>query len=334
MGQKENPFFSIIIPVYNTGKELPRCLKSVLNQTFKDFECIMVDDGSTDGSGQVCDEWAAKDSRFISIHKPNGGASEARNVGIEKAGGRYTLFIDSDDYWNEVNSLQDIYNCLREDKYPDVLCIGVTIIDENGNLEKVRLPYTTDALKLNKKTIVRHMMETNGYFSAPYAKIIKTEILINNRLFFMKGLLSEDIEWSGRILVLAKSFGIYSSAFYYRVRRGEGSLTSSISEKNILDILYSIKEGIIFIRKNENDIELQELYYQYWAYQYAMLYCLIGNIEKISQKDLIDSDMKQLKWLLKYDSVRKVRLVHYLVNLFGVQISIKLLSRFYKIRNI
>ena len=92
---------SVIIPVYNTGERLKRCLDSVVAQTFEDFECIVVDDGSKDQSPQVIDEFAAKDSRFIAIHKPNGGVSSARNVALDRAEGEWIVFVDSDDILKE-----------------------------------------------------------------------------------------------------------------------------------------------------------------------------------------------------------------------------------------
>lgn len=92
-----NPTVSIIIPVYNTKEYLRHCLDSVLAQTYKDFECILVDDGSTDGSGRICDEYAEKDSRMIVKHKENGGVSSSRNVGIKMANGKWIFFLDSDD---------------------------------------------------------------------------------------------------------------------------------------------------------------------------------------------------------------------------------------------
>ena len=92
------PLISIIVPVYNTARWLPRCLDSIQNQTFTDWECILSDDGSTDESGVICDEYAAKDPRFRVIHKENGGVSSARNAGLEAARGKYIQFVDSDDY--------------------------------------------------------------------------------------------------------------------------------------------------------------------------------------------------------------------------------------------
>ena len=95
------PVLSVIVPVYNTKEHLPRCLDSILSQGFSDFELLLVDDGSTDGSGAICDDYSAKDSRVRVFHKKNGGVSTARNVGLENADGQWLTFIDSDDWIEE-----------------------------------------------------------------------------------------------------------------------------------------------------------------------------------------------------------------------------------------
>ena len=110
------PFFSVIIPVYNVEKYLDQCIRSVLTQPFKDLEAILVDDGSTDSSGKMCDDWAARDSRVRVIHQQNGGLGQARNAGLRVAKGEWILFLDSDDYWCD--------NCLpvlaeKMKKWPD-----------------------------------------------------------------------------------------------------------------------------------------------------------------------------------------------------------------------
>ena len=96
-----NPKISVIIPVYNAESTLRRCVDSVLAQTYTDFECLLIDDGSTDKSGEMCDEYAAKDSRVRVFHKENGGVSSARNVGLDNAKGEWITFLDSDDYIEE-----------------------------------------------------------------------------------------------------------------------------------------------------------------------------------------------------------------------------------------
>lgn len=104
-----SPKISIIVPVYNVEKYIRRCLDSIAGQTFTDWECICVDDGTPDASGKICDEYAQKDGRFVVIHKENGGVSSARNVGLDVAKGEYVTFCDSDD-WVEKEMLEVFYN--------------------------------------------------------------------------------------------------------------------------------------------------------------------------------------------------------------------------------
>ena len=116
-------FFSVIIPIYKVEKYLNRCIDSVLNQSYKDLEVILVDDGSPDKCPEICDEYAKKDKRVKVIHKENGGASDARNYGIKAASGEYLMFLDSDDYWEGTECLKNIVEKLKKNKV-DVLVHG------------------------------------------------------------------------------------------------------------------------------------------------------------------------------------------------------------------
>lgn len=112
---------SVIVPIYNMEKLMRKCLNSILAQTFQDYECLLIDDGSTDGSPAICDEYAAKDSRFKAFHKPNGGLSGARNYGLEHAQGEYTIFFDPDD-WGDEDCLKDMYAKAVETDADMVMC--------------------------------------------------------------------------------------------------------------------------------------------------------------------------------------------------------------------
>lgn len=116
-----SPAISVIVPIYNMEKLMRKCLNSILAQTFQDYECLLIDDGSKDSSPAICDEYAAKDPRFKAYHKPNGGLSDARNYGIERAQGVYTIFFDPDD-WVDADCLTDMYAKARETDADMVMC--------------------------------------------------------------------------------------------------------------------------------------------------------------------------------------------------------------------
>lgn len=118
---KGSPAISVIVPIYNMEKLMRKCLDSILAQTFQDYECLLIDDGSKDGSPAICDEYATKDPRFKAFHKPNGGLSDARNYGIERAQGDYTIFFDPDD-WVDADCLEDMYMKAVETDADMVMC--------------------------------------------------------------------------------------------------------------------------------------------------------------------------------------------------------------------
>ena len=118
-----NPKISIIVPVYKVEKYIHKCIDSILAQTFTDFELILVDDGSPDNCGKICDEYAKEDSRIVVIHKDNGGVSDARNIGISRANGEYIGFVDSDDYIDK-DMYKNLYESCLNNK-ADISIIGI-----------------------------------------------------------------------------------------------------------------------------------------------------------------------------------------------------------------
>ncbi len=322
------PFFSVIIPIYNTGKELERCVNSVLSQTFEDMELILVDDGSTDDSGQLCDQFAEKDGRVVVIHQENGGSSEARNTGVRNAKGNYLVFLDSDDMWSEGDALEGIYKVINDNLNTDVVVFGLEIWKDDGTFVKTRRVEASNST--SKEDIIKKLIYTNQYFSASYVKILKRTFFVENDLFFKKELLSgEDMEWSARVMVLCNSIQVYPSTFYKRIRRSEGSITSDIGKKNILDVLEAIEKGIAFIQDNTSSKSLEDIYCEYWAYNYAMLLGLAAKVKNDPDYSMIYKRLKDLKWLLKYDHVKKVKMMKLATKLLGLKGAMKLLSVYY-----
>ena len=326
----DHPFFSIVIPIYNTVKELKRCVDSVVCQTFEDFELILVDDGSTDGSGALCDRLSLEDPRIKTIHKPNGGCSTARNTGIRAAAGKYLLFVDSDDMWDDNDALKNFYQMLQ-DKAVDILCFGVRIYDEEGNLVKVRKAELPLGCASDKESVLRELVYKNQYFSACYVRVYDRQFLLENGLLFEAGLLCEDIEWCARVMIHAKEIAVYSGQLYKRIQRKEGSQTANLGEKNVLAILYSIEQGVEYARKHCESDALLALYYEYWAYQYAMLLGFIPVIRNAMNDKMLIQRISELSWLLMFDHVKKVKAVRIVKECLGIKNTIQILSAYYHI---
>lgn len=175
---------SVIIPVYNCEKYLKRCVMSVLNQTLKEIQLILVDDGSTDGSGKICDELS--DSRIIVIHKENGGGAGAtRNLGLEKATAPYVMFMDSDD-WMQANMIEEMYNAISLQKVDLVICgyRNIFVEDRESKLNYDSIPKKT---KIEGKENIRDYVVNNfpdGMLGYPWNKIYKKSIIDSKSLRF------------------------------------------------------------------------------------------------------------------------------------------------------
>ncbi|MCR5609260.1 MAG: glycosyltransferase, partial [Lachnospiraceae bacterium] len=150
---------SVVIPIYNTAKYLDRCIKSVINQTLKEIEIILVDDGSKDEAPSMCDEWAKKDARIEVIHKENGGLGFARNSGLEAASGEFVAFLDSDDFV-EKDMYETLYNAAKEHKVDTCLCGHKKYYDDGHYDERPNLK--AGSLYLDKKVYKDVLLEVLG----------------------------------------------------------------------------------------------------------------------------------------------------------------------------
>ena len=181
---------SVIIPVYNVEKYLDRCVESVVNQTYKNLEIILIDDGSTDNCLAKCDEWARKDSRIKVIHKKNGGLSDARNAGLKIAQGKYIGFVDSDD-WIRCDMYQMLYERLQIDD-SDIAACGVEMIWEDG--KSSQLLTKMGKCVLNKQEAMRAIVEETWLKQPVWYKLYRTESI--QGILFPIGKYHEDVFWS------------------------------------------------------------------------------------------------------------------------------------------
>jgi len=220
------PLLSIVIPVYNVENYLDECLRSILNQNFNDYELILVDDASTDRSGEICDEYASKYKNIKVIHlKENSLLPGARNAGLEKAEGEYVHFCDSDDYYLD-NSLLPISKILKKDA-PDVLVGQFICKPEKGAriCSDIKFdPYIFE--NANPDTIVEYFLKLPGFIPTNCRYIINRQFLVRNNLKYLEGYILEDEEWSTKIVCSANKFSLYSEPFYCYRTRSSGSITS------------------------------------------------------------------------------------------------------------
>ena len=188
--------FSIIIPVYQVEKYLEQCLESVLNQNFNDYEVILIDDGSTDNSGKICDDYVSKYSNIEVIHQTNSGPSVARNNGMERANGDYIVFIDSDDYV-EHDSFKQIYLELKKSRFPDLLITPFKTFKASGKIQYHDLFLQNhDLHSMSKEEILVLLFNNSENMWPVWRYIVKREFIAQNEIRFPEKLLHEDIEWT------------------------------------------------------------------------------------------------------------------------------------------
>lgn len=244
--QIEKVKISVIIPVYNVEKYLKRCLDSVINQTYKNLEIILIDDGSTDNSGKICDEYAQKDERIIVIHKENGGVSSARNKGLDICIGDYISFIDSDD-WINLEYFRKLYNNLIENN-SDISCCDYIRI---GNNDDIRLSDSVAEIQiLNGEDILKFYLKEE--LTSPCAKLYDKKFWVYNR--FPIGKTNEDIFTIFKVFSEIERIVYDKTQLYYYYRNYDSTTKSKFSRKN-LDLLHAWKEVLNLSRNYSNEIQ-------------------------------------------------------------------------------
>ena len=183
---------SVVIPVYNVEKYLAECVDSVLRQTYTDYEIILVDDGATDSSGQMCDDYAGKDVRIRVIHQPNGGLSAARNTGLKAARGEYVYFLDSDDYI-ETCALEHLVAVADQEQADVVFFDGYVFFDECEEDNSVSRYVRKDAYATeNGREMLRKLLMNEEYRTAVPLMLFRTDYLRKNDLSFLESIIHED----------------------------------------------------------------------------------------------------------------------------------------------
>jgi glycosyltransferase involved in cell wall biosynthesis len=238
MFKQMKPIISVIVPVYNVERFLTKCLDSILNQTFSHFELILVNDGSTDSSGQICNYYLSKDSRVKVINKENGGLSSARNAGIIESIGLYISFVDSDD-WIEKSMFEILYNFAIKFNVDLVACnINRVFKNKVKRLNKSKKDITLDRY-LAMKNLFKNDLIT---FSA-VNKLYKRSLFKD--LKFKEGIIYEDIDIMYQIIHITNTI-FYTSTPLYNYRYNENSITTQKFSLKHLDSFYAKKRMYSF----------------------------------------------------------------------------------------
>lgn len=219
-----SPVISIIVPVYNAEHWIRKCIDSVRRQTFTDFELILVNDGSTDNSGKICDEQASLDSRIIVYHKENGGVSKAKNVGMDRSRGRYITFVDPDD-WVEPNHLQLLIDAIGLGV--DWVAAGLLedVEDRTVNIKRLEDQYYK-GYDETIKGILKIKEHSNGMFASTCNKLYRRKLIENNSLFFLSDYyFREDELFNIQYCKQIKSLVTLSTATYHYVNNGVATLS-------------------------------------------------------------------------------------------------------------
>lgn len=222
----QQPSISIIVPIYNAEKYLHRCINSILKQTYANYELLLIDDGSTDSSSSICSEFALRDERIIFFHKSNGGVSTARNIGLKNAIGDFIVFVDADD-WVEELYLENLYKTYKNSKEEVDLVMGYATRHENNKEEKEHYPCCEVS---NSDLSNLFLYNDLIWHTSPWGKLYKRLIITNNNLCFDKDMhIGEDAIFLFSYILKCRKIKIINSNDYHYVIDRTGSLTKRIN---------------------------------------------------------------------------------------------------------
>lgn len=289
-----NDLISIIIPIYNVEKYLEKCINSVLEQTYGNIEVILVDDGSPDNCGKICDEYKKKDSRIIVIHKKNGGLSDARNKGIDIANGKYIYFLDSDDYI-ERDTIQYLYSIIC--KYNAQIAIaGIRDTFEHQSKNKKNSTGSKEEVVkiLNSKEALETMLYNTEFSNMACNKLYEKKLF--SKIRYPKGKLYEDLGTTYKVLDLASEIVLSSKMTYNYLADRKSSIMNQKYSKNRMQSLIFMEEIVDFVRKKYPDIEVAAISRMYMECIFILLKLPFTNNKDDNKK--VKNFIKKYRWVV------------------------------------
>lgn len=310
---------SVIVPVYKVEQFLDQCVESVL-QLKTDFELILVDDGSPDRCGEICDCWAKKDARIQVIHQENGGLSAARNNGLRKCSGDFVMFLDSDDY----------LDAQETDKMLENLQDGIDVLtglyrevytDSNETFDESSPELLSMHGKVSIETFLNALpMDGNSCAMTAWRFICRRTFLLSNELFFKQGIYHEDEEWNQRLFYATKELHVTHHHFYQYRQARAGSIMATINPKRIRDRFAILKCGADMLEKPDVLLAYERYILQQCAWIYFANIVDYHILNKEEKKQLWN-DYVRFKKCSNYLNGKMGKLVSIFQRVFGVRLT-------------
>lgn len=301
---------TVIVPIYKTEKYLQRCVDSIINQTYKNLEIILVDDGSPDNSGQICDLYAKLDKRVKVLHKKNGGLSDARNAGIDIAQGEYISFLDSDD-WIDERYIDRLYQLLINSNSDISVCNFVRTSHENIQVDNAKIEVYEYS---NFQALEQLFGEYNVQMVTAWGKLYKRELFIDIR--YPVGRIHEDEYTTYKLIYLAKKIIFTREKLLYYWQRNDSIMGIGINIIHKLHAIDAFKERAEYFKK----INLSELCTKSYRLLF-LLYLEVNAHKKLFEnklmKESFENDFKNLRHILrKYKQPLKFKVFYELYYIF------------------
>lgn len=335
----KKPFFSLITPVYNIEKLIAATIESALSQTFTDWEMILIDDGSPDNAGKICDEYAGKYDNIKVIHKQNEGLAAARNDGIKAAQGKYFLIFEGSDLFPSTDTLEKIYDTLKEQEVDIYFGKLQDVLENTGEIIGTQKDYCVNGLYADGgKKLFETLYDNDDVLalSSPVNKLFKTDFVKDNELWFYKGIYHDDDEWLPRTIALSQK-SYFTNEVIYSALTWDGCFGKAASDKSLTkkacDKMFLAKRCIedIYNRFNDEKSAFINKYTEYYVRIYVNGMCALNTVKDEDCREKIKASIKDnsvFKYMKNCES-KNLRLLGKITQIFGQNFATKLILKRY-----
>lgn len=323
---------SFIIPVYNVEKYLEECVESILVQCDERCEIILVDDGSTDNSGEICDMYANKEKIVKVIHKKNGGLSSARNTGFKVAVGKYIAYIDSDDRI-EKNSIQKILKWIGQSDSDICFMDAIKFFPDGKEIslgDNIKKEFVVGK---EREEVLRYISTRPKFSGSACTKLFRRLFLLDNDIMFPDDRrFSEDLGYCLETIIKAERFDALEFRYYEYRQNRVGSITAKITAKNFWDLSLFVKEFSKKLTINMKALGINEKYaMSNIAYEYSILCWQLSQLQSAEKKQALKF-LKEYKWVLDFGMTKKIKMIRLLCSVCGIMCTSRILDIYMKWR--